>query len=390
MYNGGRIPTPWSHRWRRMRYGLLPVVSFCVCLAVTLWLWHRQGQLPHAVGEVESVRADVAAGANGRLAALSHPCWTLFETVQENQLLGMLDDRSIAAQIATLDAGRIRLDKEVKAVAAKLVQSAADRNQVYLRESVQLTCDVEQRRLAVLEHKTRLEADEVELLRQKAQLEFMEPLFAKNIIPEKEIVGQRMLCDVIAKRIEDTEAAMKEAKTQQEAAEDRLEEFHKAAADRLPTEERLAEEQLAPVRAAIDEQLARIEEVKIARSQLEIRAPMAGTICSIQRWPGQNVRAGDPILTVAAERGRYILSYVRQDQRIRPVEGMAVEVRVRAAASQPVATTVEQVGPQIEPVPLHQCRDPKLPEWGVPVRIRIPEGFLGRPGELIDITFKGT
>ncbi len=49
---------------------------------------------------------------------------------------------------------------------------------------------------------------------------------------------------------------------------------------------------------------------------------------------------------------------------------------------------VELVGPQVEAIPEHLCRDPKMPEWGVPVRITIPKGFSGRPGELFEVTFK--
>ena len=124
MNNGGRIPTPWSHRWRRMRYSMLPVVSFCVCLAVTLWLWHRQGQLPHAVGEVEVVRMDVASGVDGRLLPLSvvRPAWTLLDTVQEGQVIARLDAEALKAQVAALQAGVERLEKELDAEAAKLVR----------------------------------------------------------------------------------------------------------------------------------------------------------------------------------------------------------------------------------------------------------------------------
>jgi hypothetical protein len=49
---------------------------------------------------------------------------------------------------------------------------------------------------------------------------------------------------------------------------------------------------------------------------------------------------------------------------------------------------VERVGPQIEEIPPHLCRDAKVPEWGLPVRIALPEPFSGRPGELFEVTFK--
>ena len=194
---------------------------------------------------------------------------------------------------------------------------------------------------------------------------------------------QRLTAAVVAARIGQNVKGLAEVEVQQQATEARVREFP-------PLERAEMERVLEPLRKAVAEQEALAAALEPQIKGMEIRAPISGRICAIYRWPGENVRRGDPIVAIAAERGTYIVSYVRQEQRIRPVEGMAVEIRVRAAASRPLATVVEEVGPQVEEIPLHQCRDPKLPEWGVPVRIRMPEGFIGRPGELIDITFKGT
>ena len=113
-------------------------------------------------------------------------------------------------------------------------------------------------------------------------------------------------------------------------------------------------------------------------------------ICTIHRWPQSAIKAGEPILTVGSDERRYIVSYVRQEQHVDPKVGMEVEVRKRAAISPTKHTVVEQVGPQIELIPVHLCRDPKYPEWGVPVRITLPKDkdFAGRPGELFEVTFK--
>lgn len=90
---------------------------------------------------------------------------------------------------------------------------------------------------------------------------------------------------------------------------------------------------------------------------------------------------------MAAEHGRYIVSYVRPDQGIQPKAEMPVQVRLRAASARPLPSKVESIGPQIEQIPQHQCRDPRVPEWGLPVRIRIPFGCAARPGELLDVSF---
>ena len=65
-----------------------------------------------------------------------------------------------------------------------------------------------------------------------------------------------------------------------------------------------------------------------------------------------------------------------------------MQVNVRPRNSQQVAVAdIEHVGPQVELVPPQLLRDQKLMEWGLPVRIRIPESLPLRPGEVVDLKF---
>lgn len=77
----------------------------------------------------------------------------------------------------------------------------------------------------------------------------------------------------------------------------------------------------------------------------------------------------------------------RRLQRIRPEVGMPVWIRVRDKDNRLVRCTVERVGPQVEPAPAHQQRDPKVREWGQPICIQPPAHAEFRPGELVDVRF---
>ena len=111
-------------------------------------------------------------------------------------------------------------------------------------------------------------------------------------------------------------------------------------------------------------------------------------ICAINHWPQSAVKAGEPIVTIGSDERRYLVCYVRQEQHVDPKEDMYVDVRKRAAIAPTVRTVVERVGPQVEQIPVHLARDPKFPEWGLPVRITLPKDFSGYPGELFEVTFK--
>jgi multidrug resistance efflux pump len=381
MNGSERVRIPWKQRWRRFRHGTLPVLGFVVAAAATFYLWRNQGAMPQTIGEVESLRVDVTATSDGTLAPLSERPWALFEEVESNQVVARIDDTPIRAQLATLTEDLVRLQKELTAATDRLTVSEADRSRSHLSDGTRLQLEIERARLVVLERRIQVETDGLELERRNMRVSSLEPLFAKKLVSELEIKSERMLRDEVAKRLAANTKLLGEAGTQQKGAEHRLAQFPGLLAADTAKE-------LAPIATAVRVQESRIREIEAAIGRLAMRAPIRGMICAIHRWPGANVRAGDPVLTIAAESGRYIVSYVRQEQRIRPTLGMAVEIRMRAPVGRVVQTKVERVGPQVEPIPLHQCRDPKVQEWGLPVRISMPRELTARPGELLEVTFK--
>jgi len=119
----------------------------------------------------------------------------------------------------------------------------------------------------------------------------------------------------------------------------------------------------------------------------DIKAPISGTIVAIHRFPGQAVTAGQDIMTIASEKGDYIVTYVRQTQIIQPKDGMIVNVHLRSAP-RTLRSHVLAVGPAIEKLPPEHLRDSRILEWGLPVHIAIPPDTNLRPGELVDLFFR--
>ena len=376
-----RIPTPWTYKWQRFRYGALPVLSFAVSVMLSLSLWDLQARRSNVVGEVAAVRIAVAAGTDGVLLPLSQRQWTLFDTVQANQTIARLDDRPAQAALETFRKELTRLRSEVDAAAARIELERSNLDRDHRREAVRLAWQIERQRLQVLDRRAVIETDRVELQREITLLASQESLLERNAFARSEVVQSRFRRDEVAKRIEQNTAALVEAEQQRKSAMERLKNFPElvpSAVARL----------LAAVQARTAVQECRIRELQLQIASLEVRAPISGTISAIHLWPGQAIRAGDPIVTIAADHSRYIVSYVRQEQRFRPTTGTLVAVRLRDPGSRATQATVERVGPQVEPVPIHQLRDPKVPEWGLPVRITLPPALNVRPGELMDITFK--
>jgi multidrug resistance efflux pump len=358
----------------------MPFISFALLVLATAWLWQHQAMQPQAVGEVAAKRIVVTAGADGTLAAW-HREWTLYDQVVQNEVIARLDERPVQAQLKTLEAELARLAAERSAAAQQFSLDQSDRESDHRREAFRLAWQIQQHRLDVLDRKVVLEVGRVELMRLEERLNYLERVQGGNVVSALELAEERLRRDRMRESITQNEQALIEAEKQRDWAVEQLKRYP----DLRPPQ---INELLEPFDAAIAVQEARIGELKVQVDGLQIRAPMPGTIAAIHSWPGQNVRVGDPVVTLADPQSRYVLSFVRQTQSIRPTVGTPVDVRVRTPGSKPVAAVVSRVGPQVELVPEHQRSDPARLEWGLPVRIDLPEDLIVRPGELIDVRFK--
>ncbi|MBS3820583.1 MAG: HlyD family efflux transporter periplasmic adaptor subunit [Phycisphaerae bacterium] len=359
----------------------MPFFVLLGCVYGSLWLWQRQGAAPHVSGAVEAVRLDVPAAADGRLVALSQGNWDLFDKVKADQVVARLDDRAINAALRTLQRELKRLRQVPAAALAELELEQFDRDHEARREAMRLAWELERRRLDVLDRQAQLESDRVILQRLDTMVGYLQPLVERGMTPRMEYDEQRLMRDEVARRIEEKEDVLAQAREQLKLARQRVTDN---PAVMTPDQEKI----LAPLRMEIGVQEARIDALRAKTHALEVRAPISGTIMAVHAWPGQSVRAGDPIVTIAADHGRYIVSYIRQSQRYRPEVNTPVTIRTRDAQPRDLVTQIDRVGPQVALVPPHQRRDPQIPEWGLPVRIEIPPKAQLSPGELVDVSLE--
>jgi len=376
-----RIRTPWVHQWRRVRYQLLPVLMFGGAVVVTVWLWGRHFGLPLTAGEVQAVRVDAVAPVDGRLREV--PDWVpdLFGTVQAKQVVARLDSQAATTTLARMQSDLARLRVSLEGFVINTIVSGETAEQTRLREARNLALDIEKLRLGIVEREGLIETDKAEVARLVERIKAAQELVAKGLDSGLTLRDLQMQRDVVQKRVEATQKALEEARVQKASSEERLGKFS-------ATEVAEAGKMLEPIREAVLAHEQLLQDVKRQIQLLDIRAPFTGTITAIHAWAGQNVRAGTPILTIAATQGQYIVSFVRQEQRVVPAVGMTVDVRVRSMPRRSSRSTIEEVGPQIEPIPAHHLRDPRVPEWGLPVRIAIPGDMALRPGELVDVVIK--
>jgi len=304
-------------------------------------------------------------------------------------------------------------DPQMKLHIADSRAGKSDRRQALLDDARRLAVDLERVKLDVANRTIQLEANRIGLKRRAEKLAMVKDLVEKKLETPYVLLDTQRRHDFTEREIVEQEKALVEAKALEAQAKARMD----AYAEMVREEDALREARagkggskgageplaasiqkkiavfLEPIKAAAAVQQARINEAVIQRKALEIPVPpefaATGRIVEIYRRPGQAVRAGEPIMRIANPESMYIVSYVRQPNRviIEPNTIVGVQVRSVRAKVRNAKTTIDRIGPQIEAVPARQLRDPVKPEWGLPVRIKVPQELKLTPGELVDITY---
>jgi len=172
-----------------------------------------------------------------------------------------------------------------------------------------------------------------------------------------------------------------------DAANKAVEEATKGGADKAKIES--LKGTAAALKSQVNELRSKYDHLEEQIKASVIEAPVSGTITAIKGQPGEFVRQGQEIITITQDTGAYIVSYVRPGSAIVPKRDQTVVVR-GADGRRSAYSRVQEVGSQIELIPEHQLSNAKRPEWGIPVRIAMPDAsrLPLRPGELVVLNFK--
>jgi hypothetical protein len=133
------------------------------------------------------------------------------------------------------------------------------------------------------------------------------------------------------------------------------------------------------------------QELKLLEAQLapvSLTAPIDAVVSIVHRRGGENVLAGEPIVTLSALRGDRVVAFLRQPLNLEPTTNTLVEVRSRSLERAIGQGRVVAVGTQMEPI-LPQLlpgrSNPNVPEYGLPILVSLPPEVPARPGEIVDL-----
>lgn len=315
------IPTPPALRWREFRVRFLPFVVFASALAASVWIWNQHLAAPTLVGEVEVRRAHVASVRPGLVVKLGVD---QFAEVQVNELVAVVEvseprylESLIGVAKAEAEVLRLQLDPMLTAE--------------------RLRVDTERLRLDLLNERVLLASEKVQLRYAEAEYDRLAALRSAGD-------------DLVS--LSEVELALRErdALREQLSSRSNLIQHVEASVEQKRPSGPPSDESPVPEgwRLALDLQERKIQEALAEFGPVELRAPITGTVSMVYRRSGENVAAGEPILTITATRAERIHAFLLPGSRVEPQPGMAVEVRSRSGRRAVGYGTVEYVAHHLD------------------------------------------
>lgn len=296
---------------------------------------------PDAYGNFEATETVVSAQAEGRLLAFSVEEG---DRLTEGQVVGVVDTTQLVAQRDALDATRRNLRGQQQSLR---VQGTATRAQT-------TEADAAAAALAV-----QLETAEEELARTRR-------LYADAAATARELNEREGQVALLREQLRQARARVGVIRAQADVPDVQA--------------------------AAVDGQLASLDaqlrQVNDRLANAVVTSPVAGTVLTVVARPGEVVRTGAPLYTVADLSSLRLRAYATGAQLPRLRLGMPVEVRVDDGAGGLRTLSGEVIyiaaDAQFTPTPI-QTRDERAAlVYAFDVRVANPDGMLkvGMPGEV--------
>ncbi len=355
------IPIPLSQRWRMFKSQALPVLVFSATTLAAVHLWQNHVVPPVLIGQVESSQATVTSVFPGMLHDLRVERFQQVKAGDPVVTVLRTDPKLIES---SLDVFRGEIEV-LRAGASPLLNR--DRNRLNLE---QLNMDWLDQRVQLASAKAKAQYALSELMRIEALVSDVNNPIASRQEYELAKRDYQALQEEVLEReklVRDVGQSLTGLRTMVGAADSSADE--KALRGAIAVQEanlRLTEAQLEP---------------------LVLRAPIAGTVTYVYRRNGENIVAGEQLITISGSEAERIVAYARQPSNFEPLVGMKLEVRTRTVRRTSGVAEITGVSPRLEPTPAMLLGMPtnQTAELSLAMHVTIPPGSKLRPGEIVDL-----
>lgn len=372
------IPTPLRQRLSHWAQGPLVVFIWLVAASASGWLLFQRAEQYEALGILVADSYSLSTSRDGRIVEFSlRP----FQTVDEGDVLAMLDADATIARINTITATIEQLSLEVDVRRREMQQRIGDGLIDNLTERRRFIIDETSLLLDALALEAQIETDRIALARVEHRLNLIERLVEADGRPSFELADVQLQRDEISRRIEVNTGRLERTEREFQLASSRLSAFQDAIAD--PD---AVEPLLAALRESVTVEQMRLREVEVERNELTIRAPTSGVVREILVAPGQAVVSGQVLASITSHAPARIVFYVPEGE---DTSDMLATARFQVADHRNpevvIETQIAAVGPTVEQKHPRLWRNASVPEFGRPVHLEAGSALNLVPGSIVRI-----
>jgi len=378
-----------AFRHGRLSLHLAPILIWIAAAVAVGALFLQRAQRCEVVGLAMGEVYNVAATSHGRVKSLPVKLFgrvragetlVIINTVLDNEML----QNQLEAEKATIELEIASLRAELSAAEEQLRIQVSEHENDHTEALRRMSVDVERARLGVLEIEAVLEPDRILLKDLELEVRIVKDLLAKNAVEAYELQKAQTQYDYLAKKIQENEKLLVQARKNVDEASVRLRKTE--AAEPISPSLGLT---LNPIRTAISVQYKKIDELLMEqmtqRVALPLMAPFDGVVSQIIRRDGDPVLLGEPILSVAKPTADTVIGWVKEENAGQIRESRQVKIVQRGHRGHVANSEIVAVGPAFLPIPAELWADPKIPEYGVPFEVAVPLGMKIRPNERVGI-----
>ncbi len=356
--------------------------------AFVAWRYYFSGTAvpPNVIqvsGRIEGDDAVVASKTSGRIREI-----TVREgdEVKAGQVIAVLDDEQLrakeeqAAGAVRQAEARVRWSRQqISVLEAELEQSRLGTDQAQLDAEGK----VRQAEAQVAQAEAQLAQAESEYNKAHADEERYTALAATGDIPEQKGSHARSTAEAQAAAVRASRKQVEVAKAALTSAKATLANPAIRSTEGARVRQQIAQAQsdIAAAEAERERARAQLSEAQANRKDLEIVAPMDGTVATRSAEPGEVVAPGTPVLTLVNLSTVYLRAYVPEGDIGRVRAGQPARVYLDSDPNRPVEAYVARVDPQgsFTPENTYFRSDRVRQVFGVRLQLKNAAGFA-KPG----------
>jgi multidrug efflux pump subunit AcrA (membrane-fusion protein) len=370
----------------RVHIRFLPVIVWAAAVVCVVMLFQQQSREFEILGLAQAPVHQIQATNVARLKSISVE---LFQEVKAGQVLAVLDpvidpqyeQAKIQAERAVIEAEIQRLQAQLEAAREDLTIAEADRETDLATKYQQFSVDIQRAQLRILELKTVLEPDRINLKELETNIKmFVAQTPMDTDTAPYELEKIKLQRASLEKKIEENERLLSQSEEnllQTQQQRDELAKMHSANLTLNNT--------LKPIQEAINVQAKKMEQLMVQRQPVLLTAPMAGLVSEIHLTAGELALLGNPVITIAEDRPREIAAWTTEAHANIINQNMQVKIVKRSQPPQIAPGQVVYVGPTLEMVPQRLWTNLNMPQWGRRILIQVNADMKMIPGEVVGV-----